>query len=78
MNADFHRNNATIMLVNLICGFITDDELKSGKYDRFGDRNVLQNDVARRSTDNRNEMMAICCDIVDDLFKLEEHDIKIT
>ena len=23
-------------------------------------------------------MMATCCDIVDDLFKLEEHDIKIT
>ena len=50
MYAEFHRKSATKeKLVNLMCGFFTDDELKSGKsilYDRFGDRHVLQNDVA--------------------------------
>ena len=64
-----------------MCGFFTDVEIKRGKsllYDRFGVQNILQNDVDRRGTDNRTKLMAICCDIVDDLFKLEEKEIPVT
>ena len=82
MYADFHRKSATKKkLVNTMCGFFTDVEIKRGKsllYDRFGAQNILQNGVARRGTDNRTELMAIYCDIVDDLSKLEEKEIPIT
>ena len=45
MYADFHRKSATKeKLVNTMCGFFTDVEIKRGKsllYDRFGAQNIL-------------------------------------
>ena len=46
-------------------------------YNRFGSLNILQHSADRRTTENRTDLMAICCDIVDDLFKLEESNISV-
>lgn len=82
MYAEFHRNSATKEgIVRVMCGFFTDEEIKSAKailYERYGKLNILKNAADRRTTGNRSDMMAICCDLVDDLFQLEEKDIKVT
>lgn len=81
MYAEFHRNGATKEnLVNTMCGFFSNEEIKSAKnllYDRYGDRNLLQNQAERRTTETRSDLMATCCDVIDDLFKLEENDITV-
>ena len=82
MYADFHRKSATKeKLVNVMDGFFTGIAIKSAKsllYERYGDLDLLQNNVVRRGTDNRPDVMATCCDIVDDLIKLEENYISIS
>ena len=82
MYANHHRNGSTKdLLVRTICGFYSNDEINYAKtliYERFGALNLLQNEHDRRGSQNRSEMMAICSDIIDDLFKLEENDINIT
>ena len=81
MYANHHRNESTRdLLVKNICGFYYNkiNYAKSVMYERFGALNFLQNDHNRRGSQNMSEMMAICSDIIDDLFKLEENDINIT
>ena len=82
MYANHHRNGSTKdLLVRTIGGFYSNDEINDAKtliYERFGALNLLQNEHDRRGSQNRSEMMAICSDIIDDLFKLEENDINIT
>ena len=82
MYANHHRNGSTTdLLVRTIGGFYSNDEINDAKtliYERFGALNLLQNEHDRRGSQNRSEMMAICSDIIDDLFKPEENDINIT
>ena len=82
MYANHLRNGSTKdLLVRTICGFYSNDEINDAKtliYERFGALNLLQNEHDRRGSQYRSEMMAICSDIIDDLFKLEENDINIT
>ena len=82
MYANHHRNGSTKdLLVRTICGFYSNDEIDDAKtliYERFVALNLLQNEHDRRGSQNRSEMMAICSDIIVDLFKLEENDINIT
>ncbi len=79
MYANFHKNGATKeLLVRTMSGFFTNIEIVAAKsllYERFGNLNILVNGQNRRDSENRTELMAICCDIVDDLFKLEENDV---
>ena len=81
MYAEFHRNSASKEnIVNTMCGFYSYDEIKIAKsilYERFGNLNILLNSAERRTTENRSDLMATSCDIIDDLFKLEESDIKV-
>ena len=82
MYANHHRNGSTKdLLVRTICGFYSINEIHDAKtliYERFGALNLLQNEHDRRGSQNRSEMMAICIDIIDDPFKLEDTDINIT
>ena len=81
MYAEFHRSSASKEnIVNTMCGFFNGDELKTAKtllYNRFGSLNILQHSADRRTIENRTDLMAICSDIVDDLFKLEESNISV-
>ena len=44
---------------------------KSLIYERFRSLDTLENAADRRTTENRSDLMAMCCDLIDDLFKLE-------
>ena len=50
---------------------------KSLIYERFRSLDILENAADRRTTENRSDLMAICCDLIDDLFKLEENNIQV-
>ena len=81
MYAEFHRSSASKEnIVNTMCDFFNGDELKTAKtllYNRFGSLNILQHSADRLTTENRTDLMVLCCDIVDDLFKLEESNISV-
>jgi len=82
MYAEHHRKGATKEnIVNVMCSFFTDNEMKTAKsllYDRFGYLNILLSSTERRTTENRSDTMATCCDVIDDLFKLEDEEIQVT
>ena len=82
MSANHHRNWSTKdLLVRTISGFYSNDEINYAQtliYERFSALNSLQNEHHRRGSQNRSERMAICSDIIDDLFKLEDNYINIT
>ena len=46
-------------------------------YERFCSLDILENAADRRTTENRSDLMAIYCDLIDDLFKLEENNIQV-
>ena len=81
MYANFHRNSASKeSLVKIMCSYFNDAEIKSAKtllYERYGSMNLLLNGQDRRSTDNRSDMMATSCDIIDDLFKLSDNGTNV-
>lgn len=80
MYVDFHRHGSTKeMLVKTMCSFFSKDELLAAKtllYERYRNLGILLNDTNRRGSDNRTDTMATSCDIVDDLFRLEEHNVS--
>ena len=81
MYAEFHRSSASKEnIVRTMCGFFKSDELRAAKsliYERFRSLDILENAADRRTTENRSDLMAMCCDLIDDLFKLEENNIQV-
>ena len=81
MYAEFHRSRASKEnIVRTMCGFFKSDELRAAKfliYERFRSLDILENAADRRTTENRIDLMAIYCDLIDDLFKLEENNIQV-
>ena len=79
--AEFHGNDASKEnIVRTMCGFFKSGELRAAKsliYERFRSLDILENAADRRTTENRSDLMAICCDLIDDLFKLEETISKL-
>ena len=63
-----------------MCGFFKSDQLVAAKslvYEQFRSLDILENAADRRTTENRSNLMAICCDLIDDLFKREENNIQV-
>ena len=63
----------------MICDFLNNSEIKADKYMLYKSyyyRNIIYNSTERRTTENRSNMMATCCDIIDDLFQLEDENFK--
>ena len=81
MYTEFHRNSATKdNIVRTMCGFFKSDELRTTNYlvyEQFRSLDILENAAERCTTENRSDLMAICCDLIDDLFKLEENNIQV-
>ena len=81
MYTEFHRNSASKEnIVRTMCGDLKSNELRAAKslvYERFLSLDILENAADRRTTENRSDLMAICCDLIDDLFKLEENNIQV-
>ena len=80
-NIVYYYNSASKEnIVRTMCGFFKSDELRAAKsliYERFRSFDILENAADRRTTENRSDLMAICCDLIDDLFKLEENNIQV-
>ena len=74
MYAEFHRNNASKEnIVRTMCGFFKSDKLRAAKsliYERFRSLDILENAADRRITENRSDLMAICCDLRRTISKL--------
>ena len=63
-----------------MCELFKSDELRAAKslvYERFRSLDILENAADRRTTENRSDLMAVCCDPMDHLFKLEENNIQV-
>ena len=81
MYAEFHRISAPKdNIVRTMCGFFKSDELRAAKslvYERFRYLDILENAADRRTAENRNDLIAICYDLIEYLFKLEETISKL-
>ena len=68
MYAEFHRSSASKdNIVRTMCGFFKSDELRAAKsliYERFRSLDILENAADRRTTENRSDLMAMCCDTI--------------
>ena len=75
MYTEFYHNSALKdNIVRSMCGFFKTDELRAAKsfvYEPFRSLDVLENAADRRTTENRNDTMAMCCDLI------EENNIQV-
>ena len=78
--AEFHRDSASKEnIVRTMCGFFKIHELRAAKspvYEWFRSLDILENAADRRTTENRSNLMTICCDLIDDVFMLEGNNIQ--